>query len=281
MTRFCRSLCLAVFVLSEVLAGQCFADLIASDGFDYAVGPLSGNGGVGWNGGWTAADDLQVESPGLTYTDSSGVSLATSGNKVRPSFSADGESFRVMSSGSIGADGTSVWIAFLAEGPATSPDSTQNFRWGGISLFDGTNDSSEERLFLGKPADEDFFWGTLGPVIGDRIVSDVPTTDPVLFVTQIEFGSGDETVRIWLNPDLDSTPLPGDAAITETVSNFQFDRVRIAGSNDFAIDELRIGTTFSSVAPTPEPSSFALLGFGLCSLLGYGVRRRRAVGFRS
>jgi hypothetical protein len=43
----------------------------------------------------------------------------------------------------------------------------------------------------------------------------------------------------------------------------------------FSIDELRVGTTYADVTPTPEPSSLVLLGIGAISVLAYVWRRRR------
>jgi len=50
-------------------SGPAFADLIASDSFNYAVGNLAGdNGGTGWNGAWDNANpSALVASSGLTY----------------------------------------------------------------------------------------------------------------------------------------------------------------------------------------------------------------------
>jgi len=52
----------------------------------------------------------------------------------------------------------------------------------------------------------------------------------------------------------------------------QFDTLNVAGTK-FFVDEIRIGTTFSDVAPVPEPGTLALLGSGGLLLL---LRRRRA-----
>ena len=102
-------------------------------------------------------------------------------------------------------------------------------------------------------------------------------------------GIQNDVVRMWINPT------PGAAAPTPSVvSSFGNDvyttiagPVNVQGNiNSFwfrdgstflpgptLVDELRVGTTFASVTPIPEPSTFALAGLGL-ALAGLTRRKR-------
>ena len=77
--------------------------------------------------------------------------------------------------------------------------------------------------------------------------------------------------------DLDAPPALGDADMTLSASDFRFDRIRIAGAEGFSHDEIRIGTTFASVAPVPEPSSLCIFASGAIALAIGTARRRRRV----
>ncbi len=109
-------------------------------------------------------------------------------------------------------------------------------------------------------------------------VSSIGTTH--LFVVRIDFGTGDDatatqTIDVWADP----TALGGVAPTpTTTVSfvgrdeGFRAISVYLGDSSGTAsLDALRIGDSFASVTPVPEPT--ALAGVGLMGLLA--LRRRR------
>lgn len=250
------------------------ARLIVSDSFNYSLGSLRGSGGAsdGWSGSWSTDTTNKVISPGLTYVDGKGNVLTSGGNAVQPVYGT--AAFREIDlSGKLGTDGTSIWLSFLAQGPDTQPSDEQKFHWGGVNLFDET----DERVFFGKAAGQDFVWSAFRGGGGHNL-SSTPTSEQVYFVANMTFGTDNESMNVWLNPDLDQTPLLGDADLSFTAADFQFDRIRIAGGDFFTFDELRIGTTFAAVSPVPEPSTFLLFAL----LLGcFGLARKGRFLLRS
>jgi hypothetical protein len=246
--------------------------LIAVDSFDYESGVLGGKGGYadGWNVAWTGGQ--RVVAPGMRHGN-----LTAAGNAAE---SGSGDAaFRDLNlnptarlgladqieDGKLGKDGTSVWISFLADGSGANLGET----WSGISLFD----ESSERLLLGKP-DQASNWGVGLPCGGDpeTVLSDVPISDQVLFLTKIDFLSGDEALHVWINPSLDGVPEDAEAAISTMCGDFDFDRVRIAGNTLITYDELRLGLLYTDVIqPVPEPSALLLVSLAL-AWYGLGTR---------
>lgn len=103
-----------------------------------------------------------------------------------------------------------------------------------------------------------------------------------------------DTIRLWINPNLDVLPADGAADITLNANDFNptlainrdlvFNRFRIFGGGTNAVvgygsiemDEIRVGETFVDVTPytsVPEPAVAALGGL---SVLAIVLRRRSA-----
>lgn len=244
--------------------------LIAYEGFDYPAGPISGKGtsADGWAGAWSTVDtggspgdasDFRVVESGLSYTDGRGRPLVTRGNRMQPSHGRYGNAVRSIdltpgshaeragvidpATGRFGKDGTSVWLSFLASGPAT--DLADD--WVGVSLYDGSNAQDTERLFFGKPIG-DTNWGVMENR-GRKLLSDVPASQRVLFVVRLDFTPGSDGLSLWLNPALAVQPNAADAKLTLTLSDLRFDRLRIAGSSRYAVDEVRLGASYRDVTP--------------------------------
>jgi hypothetical protein len=90
--------------------------------------------------------------------------------------------------------------------------------------------------------------------------------DTILIVGEYQFaaGSNNDVTRIWINPVPGAAPgLPaaesalGVDVIAAGLKTFYFRSDAIMPAN-FQVDELRIGTTYADVTPTPEPSSLVL-----------------------
>lgn len=87
---------------------------------------------------------------------------------------------------------------------------------------------------------------------------------------RIDFGTGSsDRVRLWVNPTLDTDPTLNITPDIDYVMpfDFQFNRIGIFGNSPFddpnliEFDEIRLGTSFSDVAPrqVSEPALGVLL----------------------
>lgn len=263
---------LLILPASLLMAGLSHAALISYDGFDYGSpgGDLTGkNGGTGWSGAYTDVGNSTVyTTTGLTYT-----GLSTTGGAVNTN---DGSgtttiSFRGFSAISTGE----TWISFLAQRNGTASNST----FAGVNFYNSTGTASTDSEFLignGGGTDPNRTWRLTdsGGAVTDSTTTVIASDTTYLMVAQILWGAGTggtDSVSLFINPALGSTPVAADANLDIDMSNI--DKVRIAGSGavDYTFDELRIGTTFASVT-VPEPSAVFLGGLGMLVLL----RRRRA-----
>jgi hypothetical protein len=100
-------------------------------------------------------------------------------------------------------------------------------------------------------------------------------------------GTLDDTASIYVNPinlttESSNTPYLTDTfwgtatAEPTTVVGVNLRQGTAANAPTLSVDNLAAGTAFGDVAPVPEPSAIALSIVGLCSLIGWLRRSRRA-----
>jgi len=105
-----------------------------------------------------------------------------------------------------------------------------------------------------------------------------------LFIGRIEMTTGADTMRFNIYRDLDNVPtlLPVSFTMNYTASvatDADINGIRLYtnnGANEdvtFAMDEIRLGTSWADVNPVPEPSSALLM---LLCAGAYAIRRRRS-----
>ena len=259
------------------------AALIAEDSFDYSVNGLAGNGsaGDGWAGGWTG--DGSVTSPGFDYTDSNSAQLITAGNKatLEGPDSGHARGFRTLASTQSPAVDQPLWIGAIMQRHDNSPD--DNDRAFSLAFLD----NNDNVLFHFGQNNDDNRWWILSkgdPDLNDDHVEGyaegTSTLDKSFLVVRLSTDGNDETLDLFVNPDLDTAPTgSGDITISDSIPAFL--KVRLwAGGGDIGtaaatadFDELRIGTIFGDVAPIPEPASALLLALGAVALLKRRPRR--------
>ena len=256
----------------------CFAAsaaLTVYDGFDYGgtSGDLTGkNGGSGFSGAYTDSGNSTIyTTTGLTYG-----TLETTGGA---SLTADGgatttlnfRGFTAISSGE-------TWISFLGQRNGTAGATV----FAGLSFYNSGGIATANSEFTISSAGTGGTWrlfdnnnGAATAFTSTSTLIDSNTT--YLLVARIAWGAGaggTETVSLFVNPTLGSTPLIA-AASRDINMTTNIDKVRIAGQNgvNYTFDEIRIGDSFASVTPVPEASTAAALLLGLSSL---AFRRRRS-----
>lgn len=337
--------------LMLVCLAPAHAVLLAYDGFDYSAGTLlvSGgvglNGGTGWAGGWDEAQaasfSTAIQASSLSYTDTLGNALVTSGGKLLNTgvdgTSQPGRTLNARRSSPESGATISTWVSFLGQriGDVNADggqfDGTYR-RGANLALFDlGGGAAQPEKFNIGEtsnfqyPLEAGGFedrWQSRVPGINAAVVVPQPYApnpqgsptstaagaqvrdafsgakfaQQAMIVVRIDHVAGDsngtdnggnDNIYIWVNPELNSTPLDTNAAIkyvgtdivaaanavtpvpavayqgTPTVpgsssgGEFNFDRLRlfagnVAGTTPYAqwlFDELRVGTTFADIAP--------------------------------
>jgi hypothetical protein len=222
------------------------ASQIAQDGFGPSF-PVYANSGTGFSGPWTQGGFNAFASGYVPMEDSlCFASLRTSGGSISGgAFSAINGAIRSLAH-PLGQDNTTVYISFLLR-----PQGTLN-----NGLFGGffgltLNGSLGNDLFIGKPgggAAEEYVLearGGSGQVpSGTRAV--VGRT--ALLVVRAEFLPGNDVFTLYANPK------PGGAEPASSVTKTDLDlgvvsKVGIYSTGAFAVDEVRIGTTYADVVP--------------------------------
>ncbi len=232
---------------------------------------------TGFTGSWTnTSGGFQVQSTGLSYG-----SLVTSG----------GAAFATGSNARIGRllqttyDSTfsgTLYFSFLMQLESVGGHyQALEFHNGGFS--DGTH-----RQFL--IASGGNITGLSNDVFAYRFTDGTSSTpfgtadtNVNMFVVKLELSAsaGSDSITIYRNPT--DLLVEGNNTITANASgqDIVFDRITLAffpagevDPSSVTFDELRLGTSFASVTPVPEPRSAATL-LGLVALGMVGLNRRR------
>ncbi|MCC5842965.1 MAG: PEP-CTERM sorting domain-containing protein [Verrucomicrobia bacterium] len=262
------------FITVFLMNSAVFAASLSYEGFDYETGDLAGNGGgIGFTGNWSVTTgSWNVAADSLSYS-----TLETTGNKVVAQTS--GTNIAARSTG-VQSDSGEFWASILVD----------SLSWNGGGLTFSANTSNlnlnaadfDNRARFGFGINGSDYVYTLdgrtgAPVNGSVAGAPVGT---VFLVAKFDVTNG--LFSMWANPDLDGSSPAGGTLIADNVSftrtgaDFAND-IQVAGLftnwSGVGLDEVRLGTDFTSVA-IPEPSTLALLGIaGLCA--GLFARRRR------
>ncbi len=236
--------CTALLGASSLAAAQ--VSIVATETFEYPVNSMlhMQTGGVGWFNEWFVgvgqSDILLFDStatPAFTLDDGIGVyagQVVPFGEGYRkPDAFAHPE---ITAGGFFGDDNSTIWISFstvLIQGTTT--------HFGGLSLIE---QGVGEQLFIGSPWMSNG-WGIddEGPNGAAEVI--VPASDNTMaarIVARIDFLSGMERVRLYVNP---SVPYPTTAPdLDEMVHDFLWDEIRIAsggnGGEGFYFDAIEI-----------------------------------------
>lgn len=232
------------WLTAALLSLSCDAAPIASESFDYAPASSlsSQDGGSGWLAAWFQDGESAVTgAAGLGFTDSLGNVLTTSGRAADTSGTATTRSLRDFGSGLL----NDVWISFLYRLPAS------NSKFEGVTFYRGT----QQVFSINSPGSVT----TAAIYLTNNLVTNggVSTGRGVfaqthLIVLKLTKGGGTggaDRIEAFIDPILTGSPSSPATLINGT--NFDFDRVRIAGESGspLLVDELRLGETFTDVTP--------------------------------
>ncbi|WOO39751.1 hypothetical protein [Rubellicoccus peritrichatus] len=261
------------------------AQFFAYDGFetpgDYTdatdVTAQSGGGSGDWDTvtlpNWNsinAGGTFETVTSSLTYTAGSDTLLTTTGSldkSVGGNTIVDRDFNTTPFISTFSNTSTDLWFSLLVAAESTTDTS-----------FRLTRDSAAN-----GPSFEILNGNLRAQFNNDFSSNSVPLTDGTTYfllgrVRQDAGAGGEDILDMWVNPDLDSAPIAaGDLTVEKGYDITIISRVQIQSRNNdsFHFDELRIGDSFSDVAPTviPEPSVYVFaVGFSAIGLL---VRRLR------
>lgn len=290
-----RKLLFFALIAAWGLCAPAHAQLIVSDGFDYAPGAITGdNGGTGWANAWTSSSSTnpnQVTSGGLTFSQN-GATLAVSGDKLT-TVGGDVGAYRrpPTAFGQYGGNvNQELWFSFLAQNTGGTTG------YGGLSLF---VPGSTEQFFVGQLSGQGVYGFQNNSLTAIQNAEDSPQATTIqadgtthFLVLHLSFtGDGNQSNGVEATFFTDPTPGVTDGngsptGFTNSVDtvytdSFQFGKLRFQSGGDTTnnFDEIRMGSSFldvapQAIAPTPEPGAPVvwLSGFGV---LGFAALRRR------
>jgi hypothetical protein len=220
------------------------------------------NGGSGFSSAYSAGGGTAGS---ITATSLSFGSLDTSGNKLTTTPGAN-LIVRNFDAADTFTDGTTFYISFLMRW-----DGTQTSSWGGLQLMG----NGPAQLFIGHPGSNIANY-SIERAAADSTAqqSTVPAMNgqTALLVARVQLASGNDVVRLYVNPTPDGPEPATGSAPDLTGQNFgTISQLGFSTSDAYSFDEVRVGLTYASVVPAPEPGGLALLTIASAAL---ATRRR-------
>ncbi len=234
------------------------ADIKFSESFMYDPGAtLDGqNGGTGFQNPWVqGGSDLDlIQGGSLTYP-----GYASAGNSVLQTPPQDFNStpFRDVNtiSGGQGGPNNPLYVSYLVKKISDSPQSTTPTPaedYFGLVLYGPPGQNNG--ILIGDPSESsNFSLGTAGsPSTGAEISGKTVTIgETALLIAKIDFSGGNDTISLFVNPDL-SLPLGAPDAIKTDVDLQNIQAIGfVGGYGTYQYDEIRASTTLSELL-TPE-----------------------------
>lgn len=226
----------------------------ASDDFEsYPLGTLDArNGGTGWGGAWsTSSFPVNIVSGGLWYAN--GEVLSNGGMQSLEITPCNGDAVDNVirrALGSAGAGTTYLSLVYrVTVNPSREDDLTQfGFQQTGAQPLASVLDKTAGEFSAGA--------GTLesGQTVRSGELSSVGMIHFLVVKVEINAVGNKERVSIFVDPSSSSEPDTPDAvALLDTgmtqVEVFSTRVVRLESGDSFHIDNIRIGTTWTSVVP--------------------------------
>ncbi|MEZ6123004.1 MAG: Calx-beta domain-containing protein [Planctomycetaceae bacterium] len=232
------------------------------EGFDYTPdgAQLVGrNGGSGFSGSW-AAGGFNANLPNsdlyttvLAPLDSPGL-INSPGHAVAPAMTNGAGGLRRLLTSSIGQDNTTKYFSVVLEPQGTLGQGNQ----GGFFGIYLDSASLPDDLFVGSSGTGNYGIENRGGA--GKVTSNVAPVsgESVLLVVKAEFLPGNDQFTLYVNPQLNAQePLSG-GVIKSDLDLGLVDALTIYSGGAYELDEVRIGSTFASVAPAGNWVGFEL-----------------------
>jgi hypothetical protein len=235
-----------------------------TSGSAIALNGASGGGDSGWGAAWVEQSG-STAIPGYDIVDTTPLTysgLQTTGNYAIGGYgyqsvgrqlnvSSGGPFNSYLSSGLIGASGTTVWLSFLIREDMNNGNNAifLNNNNSGSSWVPGSTDSIGIGYFGGSA-----YWG-LQYSNGTPVLSSVPVTQgqPTLLVAEITFGSTN-VINLFVNPASLGGSAPSTPSATfSTTGSVAFQSLAYTGgysTNNSSLADIRFGTSYAAVTPT-------------------------------
>ena len=247
---------------------------------EYSVGAIQTQSPTvaGFTGDWsTTGGSGNVQASSLSYA-ASGYAAPTGGSLSLNDWNRVGRLFdsSVASSFSTSSSGT-LYLSFLMQSAGAGNGYQSLELYGG-----GWNDGTQRAFQLGAGGWGDFNGGQFGFKQNSAgPISDLGAVNPGVNLFLVRFdlgtGAGADSVTAWMNPTLTGFGDPTGGVTVSGLDLRSVDRVSFAtfgGGANLDGDEIRLGSTLTSVTAVPEPTSLSLLGLGAIGILA--IRRKQA-----
>ncbi len=231
-----------VIMLWALSAVHACGALVLYEGFNYSDGGnLTGN--YGGSGMWT--ESWKAQGPSMTLVEGLFHAGAPSlGNAVADTSTSLGlANFRGWESADYTTDGSELWFSALFNTQTAGTTGGAELR---IHPLGGSDLSAGSGVYV---------WGnnTVSVRIEGanstepRLDYDRGTTN--LLVGRLDFSdtAGEDAIRVWLNPSLDTAPVTGGVGMTGNFNAMSTVYMRGGSTWIGMVDEFRMGTTFNSV----------------------------------
>ena len=222
------------------------------------------------------------ESQGLTYTDANGTSLVTSGGSIElvrhsGSFSGDQTAHR-QPGGSVAAPGETdvYYFSGLLNMSSAHPMAR-------MGIYSGTDNFGPRITEVGFTNDGAAHIWSENTIVASTAAGAFTMGETYFFVFKVEDDVDPDNlpsdqVTLWINPILSSEAANPTPTLQTLVgfngifpNNTEFDRLNLVGNpqdpGSTYFDEFRIGGSWDSITPIPEPGTLLLVGISLSALL--------------
>jgi hypothetical protein len=281
--------CTASLACASLITHEPF-NYVAGTSLDVNAGGTGQNGGTGWGDGWDVQNNTAsyraADATPLTHTNLisspgyavGGGSFTNSGRRIATGFGSAWDAAGAVSD-PFGAAATAwrrgnidqgtVWASFLFRKTTINNGRvafhTNNIPW---NHDDGVNVD----LWVGRIDDNNLRirTRTLGTVNANQVIA--PLTFGESYFVVLAFDLNSDVVDVYLDPAPGSiAPVMPTLDNVSLGANFGFKSFAFypgSGSDNGAVDEIRIGTSYAAVAPAiPEPATLGLLaGVSLLAL---------------